>query len=390
MQTCSLACTKKHKSWASCSGERDPTIYLPPSKLRTAAGVDHDYNFLHGIERSLERNEKVLVGDKALVQADELRPLTMQEVRWKTGRDGRKRKVLVIKALREAKGRTFERFLAQRLKKYNVGVLCAPTGMSRQKENLTTLNRRSGRINWQVEWFGVEGNEGPKRHLAKAMDDVPIYQAYCATLVAEVKMQLRPAAAKGVQASQPVAKPARLSLSRWIPAQGCMQDPLRGTWVVHDGKGLDAWPEEQRRRYTFYLARPQTRFDLPTTLTKLQPDDCLRDILTNTRVLEFPTIYVFEAGVELPSEYVLGEKDAMPEHSNKRKEDFGNKKDGTAQKRRKHGEEDGDMADEEGLESVNAGLEAGDVIEEQSLGEEEDDDGDSDTSSSGSDSDDSG
>lgn len=386
-QTCSLACTKKHKSWASCSGERDPTTYLPPSKLRTPAGVDHDYNFLHGIERSLERKEKVLVGEKALLQAEELRPLTTQEVRWKTGRDGRKRKVLVTKTLREAKGRTFERFLAQRLKKYNVGVLCAPTGMSRQKENLTTLNRRSGRINWQVEWFGVEGGSAkPKRYLAKAMDDVPLYQAYCATADVEAKPQQRPAVVKD---AQPATKPPRLNMSRWIPAQGCMQDPLRGTWVVHDGRGLDAWPEEQRQRYNFYLARPQTRSDLPTTLTKLQPDDCLRDVLTNTRVLEFPTIYVFEAGVDLPAAYVLGEKDIMPEQTNKRKEDFGGKKDGAAQKRRKQGQEDDDMADGDGLEGVSAGLEAGEVIAEQSLDEEDDDDGESDTSSSGSDSDDS-
>lgn len=395
MQTCSLACIKKHKAWAECSGERDATVYIPPSKLRTPAGVDHDYNFLHGIEMSLDRKEKVLVGDKSLVQAEELRPATTQEVRWKTGRDGKKRKVLVTKVLKEPKGRVFERFLSQKLKKYNIGMLCAPTGMSRQKENLTTLNRRTGRINWQVEWLSVSNSDKGSivRNLAKCMDDMPIYLAYRAMRDTDTRLQHRPA----FKTPKPDgAKSDTYYSSRWYSSPGCMQDPYTGTWTVHDGRGLDMWPEEKRKQFQFYLGRPQNQSGLPTTLTQLDPDDCLRDILANTRVLEFPTIYVLPAGDAIPTGFAVGEKALMPEQGTKRKDGSESKGEFRARKKQKHGngrggEGESDASGDEGISKGAVGLETGEVIDEQSLGEDEsgDSDQDSETSSSGSDSEDS-
>lgn len=385
MQTCSLACIKKHKAWAECSGERDATAYIPPSKLRTPAGVDHDYNFLHGIEMSLDRKEKVLVGEKALVQAEELRPETTQEVRWKTGRDGKKRKILVTRTLKEAKARSFEKFLAQRLKKSNIGVLCAPTGMSRQKENLTTLNRRTGRINWQVEWLTISDSEKAStvRNLAKCMDDTPIYLAYRAMLGADTRPQRL-----GPKTSKPDnSKPDTYCSSRWYASPGCMQDPSTGFWTVHDGKGLDMWPDEKRKQFQFYLGRPQSRSDLPTTITKLEPDECLRDILANTQVLEFPTIYVIPAGNAIPVGFVMGEKAVMPEQGTKRKDSGDGKGEFRAHKKRRHGIED--KSDLSGDEGRGGRAEAGELMNEHSMGEDSDGADDSETSSSGSDSEDS-
>lgn len=192
-RTCSLGCIKKHKAWSECSGERDATAYVAPSKLRTPAGVDHDYNFLHGIELSVERAEKLLVEERGIVQEEELRPMTIQEVKWKPGRDGRKRKVLVTRVLREAKGRSFERHLTARLKKLNITIMCVPTGMVRQRANNTTLNRRTMRVNWQVEWMTFEDNtdtESKKiRALSKVMDDMPLYQAYHTFLEEEQRVK---------------------------------------------------------------------------------------------------------------------------------------------------------------------------------------------------------
>lgn len=383
MRTCSLGCIKKHKSWAECTGERDPTTYIPKSKLRTAAGVDHDYNFLHGIELSLERNEKLVVGEKSLVQEEELRPLTVQEVRWKMGRDGRKRKVLVTRVLREAKGRVFESFLAQKLKKYNITVMCAPLGMSRQKENKTTLNRKTGRINWQVEWMGGKN----ERCLSKVMDDVPIYQAYRALLEEQCRQTGVSLKSGGHGAAHS---------SRWGSSASCMQDPYSSTWFLSDGPAVGMWPKESKEEFRFYLARPQTRSDLPTTLTLLDAEDCFRDILTDTRVLEFPTIYILPKGEDIPEHFVLGPKDTVPAQGTKRKEGPPGKKDNKAAKKRKDGKDkedgevgksdDGDSQDEgdDGVKGTAMGLEAGEVIAEQSLGEEDEDD-DDETSSSGSD-----
>ncbi|KAI1020753.1 hypothetical protein LB504_012064 [Fusarium proliferatum] len=376
-RTCSLACIKKHKAWSECSGERDATAYMAPSKLRTPAGVDHDYNFLHGIERSVERAEKLLVEERGIVQEEELRPMTVQEVKWKPGKDGRKRKVLVTRVLREAKGRTFERFLAARLRKLNITIVCAPLGMARQKENHTTLNRRTNRINWQVEWMVLENlpDAEPKkvRVLSKVMDDVPLYEAYHTSLEEQQK-------AKGRQAKK---------------------TPRAGTWTNQKDTEPGLWPSEkieaQKKQFQFFLAKFRTPSDKPSVVTRLGPEDCLREVLRNTRVLEFPTIWVLDHDLSLPETFTLGPKDEAPQENNKRKNPPGKKGPSKPNKRRNKGQdvEEGEVrSDEEGNESddgINTefkgvSLEEGDLIAEQSLGEEEDDD-DDETSSSGSDSD---
>ncbi|KAF7546123.1 hypothetical protein G7Z17_g8639 [Cylindrodendrum hubeiense] len=409
IRTCSLACIKKHKAWSECTGERDATAYVRPSKLRTAAGIDHDYNFLHGIELSVERAEKLLVGERAIVQEEELRPQTIQEVKWKPGRDGRKRKVLVTRVLREAKGRVFERFLSQRLKKLNINIMCAPTGMARQKENHTTLNRRTGRINWQVEWMSFEAKGeskdgakednmdeddeelGPKkvRALSKVMDDVPLYQAYHAALEEQQRI-------KGQQTKRWTRGGQDPSNSAWSGESYALQDPFTNTWAPCQGADTAMWPSErdaaQKRRFQFFLAKPRTRSDLPLGVSSLKPEDCFRDILTNSRVLEFPTVLVLNENETLPSGFVLGPKDIISSQGpNKRKNPPGKNVPGKLVKKRKHGGknlEEGEVkSDEEGGQSDEEGvaLEAGDVIAEQSLGEDDDDDDDT-TSSSGSDS----
>ncbi|KAF5027684.1 hypothetical protein F66182_168 [Fusarium sp. NRRL 66182] len=397
-RTCSLACIKKHKAWSECTGERDATAYVVPSKLRTPAGVDHDYNFLHGIERSVERAEKLLVEERGIVQEEELRPQTIQEVKWKPGRDGRKRKVIVTRVLREAKGRSFERYLAQRLKKLNITIMCAPMGMARQRENNTTLNRRTNRINWQVEWMSFEHapDEEPEkiRLLAKVMDDVPIYQAYHAAL--EEQQRTKGQHVKKLPQTVLDGQLQNTTRSTWSAGAFALQDPFTGAWSTHHDAGPDMWPSEkqnaQKRRFQFLLAKFRTPSDQPSVVTKLDPEGCLRDILGDTRVLEFPTIWVLNQDEGLPAGFKLGAKDMAPQESNKRKNPPGKRGSGRPDKRRNRGKdvEEGEVqSDEDDDNNVNVkgvALEEGDVIEEHSFGEEDDDDGDDETSSSGSDS----
>ncbi|KAL8365175.1 hypothetical protein RB595_004129 [Gaeumannomyces hyphopodioides] len=61
-RTCSLACVTRHKSRAGCSGARDPAAFVPASRLRTPAGIDHDYNFLSAIERARDRAARDVAG----------------------------------------------------------------------------------------------------------------------------------------------------------------------------------------------------------------------------------------------------------------------------------------------------------------------------------------
>ncbi|UKZ80768.1 hypothetical protein TrVFT333_008533 [Trichoderma virens FT-333] len=379
--TCSLKCITTHKAWSQCSGERDQTAYVTKSKLATAAGIDHDYNFLHGIEMASERAERVLVEDKGIIQKDELRPLTMEEVRWKVGRDGRKRKVLVTRVLKQTKERLVDKLLANKLKKLNTVVVSAPQGMTRQKENQTTISRKSGRVNWQVEWFIFEksltdtNKTDKSRLLSKLSDDVPLYVGYNALLESQSKSEgkVQKRSFRGV-AQNP-------STAHWHLASDSLQDPQTGGWISIRTASIDAWPREQdelqRRQFQFFLESAQKRSSQLATLTPLPSEDCLRNILSNTKVLEFPAIYVLREGKLFRLGLFWVQKiPSRPMKSNNGAQNakvFHNKE---------RDIEEGELGGDGGAD------EAGDVIAEQSLSEDEDDTSDDEsTSSSGSDSD---
>ncbi|EQL01952.1 HIT zinc finger [Ophiocordyceps sinensis CO18] len=428
LQTCSAACVKKHKAWSDCSGERDATVFVPRSQLHTVAGVNHDYNFLHRMDLSIERAERMLVGDKGLVRHDELRPQTVQQVRWKTGRDGMKKKVLVTvtKAPNETGERRFERPLAHRLRQLNIQVARAPQGMARQRENKTTFNRSSGGVRWKVEWlvWGDDDNDGQRspgthqvrgpmtRCLSKVLEDVPLFQAY-QDARAERARASRARRKKGLKSGRR-QEAQRSSDSSWSPGASSAQDPLTGHWVCYDGADIgESWPrqidEAHRRQFQFFLGGPPTGSNAATTIAALEPTDCLRDILANTRVLEYPTLYVLKAGERLPARLVVGSKDTLPaELGTKRRGAPGTDACGGREqaKRRKQDQaeggleegevdegevdesevdesgEDEDDADAEmdGVEGVESG---GEGVE--SWSEEDDEESDSSTSSSGSD-----
>ncbi|PTB67574.1 hypothetical protein BBK36DRAFT_1115714 [Trichoderma citrinoviride] len=404
--TCSLACVAKHKSWSQCSGARDQTAYVAKSKLATPAGIDHDYNFLHKIEMESERAERVFVEDKGIIQKDELRPLTVEEVRWKVGRDGRRRKVLVTRVLKQNRDRLMDKLLASKLKKQGTVLVSAPQGMTRHRENHTTVSRRPGKINWQVEWFTFERScadstqVSKSRALSKLLDDVPLYKGYSALLAtqakAEGKVQRRPF--KSVAQTSPDA--------HWHVAVDSLQDPQTGRWFCVTTPSIDEWPqakdELQRRQFQFFLESTRKRPDRLVTLTSIPPEECLGDILRNTRVLEFPTIYVLREGEALPAGYVLGPKDVVS-HTGEQQQNA-KRKNGPEQgrdsgrpakrKRRADGEdvEEGELGDDGDPDDDRSktvdGTEVDEVIAEQSLDEDEaDDTSDDETSSSGSDSD---
>ncbi|KAH0494408.1 hypothetical protein TgHK011_001028 [Trichoderma gracile] len=406
--TCSLACITKHKSWSQCSGARDQTAYVAKSKLATPAGVDHDYNFLHGIEMASERAERVFVEDKGIIQKDELRPLTVEEVRWKVGRDGRRRKVLVTRVLKRGRERPMEKLLASKLRRQGTVLVSAPQGMTRHRENHTTVSRRPGKINWQVEWFTFErsaatdSNEVHKsRALSKLMEDVPLYKGYSALLAsqakAEGKVQRRPF--KSVAQNSPDV--------HWQVAVDSLQDPQTGRWFTVTTPSIDEWPqakdESQRRQFQFFLESTRKRPDRLVTVTSIPPEECLRDILRNTRVLEFPTLYVLREGEALPAGYVLGPKDVVSHtaeqgQNSKRKIGPEHGRDNSRPaKRKRRGDEDdmeegelGDDGDQDDDRSKTVdGTVVDEVVAEQSLDDDDEDDDTSDdeTSSSGSDSD---
>lgn len=121
-RTCSLSCSKRHKLWSQCSGVRDPAAYLKKKELTTPAAFDKDFNFITGIERSLERADRDA----------EHRGLCLDLPDGNSHGNRKRRNEL-------AKG---EIPLQKGIEKSGVKVIKAPKGMTRSKQNQSHWNRK--------------------------------------------------------------------------------------------------------------------------------------------------------------------------------------------------------------------------------------------------------
>ena len=107
IHTCSLPCVQKHKRRAQCSGVRNPAAYKKRRDLETPSSIDQDFNFITGVERSVQRaDDQLLERGSDLIPAGIRRPFEPRKTRFD-------------EAAREA----------------GVTVKRAPSGLSRAKEN---------------------------------------------------------------------------------------------------------------------------------------------------------------------------------------------------------------------------------------------------------------
>ncbi|EEY15400.1 conserved hypothetical protein [Verticillium alfalfae VaMs.102] len=389
-RTCSLPCTRRHKAWSSCSGIRDATAYVPRAQLRTPAGVDHDYNFLHGIERAVQRAEREIVEERRLLAEDELRPVEIRSVQWRRQKDGSKKKVLVTE-------------MRRRLATFGIHVRRAPTGMSRQKENGTNVHKASGRIHWQVEWLLLESGE------AKEADSN-----------AEVEADDNADNSSSEEEHDDHARRSKILTTRFLAATQS-QDPSTGTWLpghyVLQPHPHPAWkpyagathfksaaaPEHEdmpKDKYRFFISPVRSPFAAaPSSEAKipvhaLDPATSLGEALRDTTVLEFPTIYALPANAALPSAFALTPKcDPANATAQKRKRDAASQsrrpQDQKGKKKPRRRLEDGEVASDDDDNDDAGSVQGGngnlmEIVAEESLGDDDDDDDDA-TSSSGSD-----
>ncbi|CZR51948.1 related to BCD1 Protein required for box C/D snoRNA accumulation [Phialocephala subalpina] len=305
VQTCSLRCSKRHKLWASCNGKRDPTVFRPISEVATAAGIDHDYNFIHGIETRIQRSEKRLIEDLGIVEAEELEHARMgideKELREQDGMNGKE----------YARG---EVQMEKILKDRKIRVIKAPKGMRRNTENTTNWNRKHRCMNWQVEWIRAPNAE---RTLYKALDKFPLGHVFDIMFEEERKLSMTPeqktaerkrkAAERGPRHSK---KPKLEETT--ITAVSTLQNSETSAWNVTsvysipDAVQTEPPPPQKHRDYHFYLHRPLTPASYPKVLAPLDTNQRLSDLLRNRDVMEFPTVHVLEKAPEnLPPTFML-------------------------------------------------------------------------------------
>lgn len=355
VRTCSLPCTRKHKAWASCSGERDPASFVPRERLLTDSGVDHDFNFIRRIERAKELFEKDVVTEHGLLAENEVRGP------WGGGEDKRFEKVWYGDQLvhvpstrggtsgRGFRGRgggrggghgelrsRFDQNIWRRVRQHDIEVLTMPKGLSRQQENKTAWNRRTNTINWQVEWFllGVDAagadHEEVTRICHKSLDEKPLYQALAATLewyrsqTLQRKRDRVDGDAIGDDLPSPPQK-RRKPLSKRrkaiddVEAMVSCQDSQFSTWPASDytiqcsvtsqwsqissDPSVPKTKDEETAdlaRLRFFLLKSTVSRDSPTGLIPLSPRDTLADVLSGRTVVEFPTVYALAPDAPLP------------------------------------------------------------------------------------------
>ncbi|POS81515.1 hypothetical protein DHEL01_v200088 [Diaporthe helianthi] len=287
--TCSLACNKKHKSWANCSGKRDPTAYMPASKLRTAAGIDHDYNFLSAIERERDRNQREIVDERRLFSQKELGsqlddPFSFRK-QWfgenvhfqpvggggggtggprlfgsdgevSDGDEGEGAEEAEAKRNRKnipAKASQLTQRVRQRLRAENIRVVQMPVGMTRQRENTTGWNRKTRRINWCVEWILYEdnGDDGEEKEagLSKnftrirhtALETMPLYKALGNSMAWYKKDQK----ADDDAADDEDIEPAQVGQHKRVLIREIKENKQEGGGAMQDGESATWHPRTQ-------------------------------------------------------------------------------------------------------------------------------------------------
>lgn len=317
-RTCSLPCYKRHQKWAQCSGKRDPTVYVKRSKLYTAAGVDHDYNFITGIERGLDDAERKL-------EDHGLQPES------------------------HAKGPKHEGSLRNAIQSTKVIIEHAPRGMSRQKQNKTHWLPRMQCIEWSVQWL----HEDSSSYLDLVKDDMPLSQAHLflvRRLNRESKKRKRDSD-EPVKTEQSVEKledgdasldvvsedrderVSRFGISPFPHREDARsenqvdpnvgstnsevegqvnikQEPANPTYrdsiKLNDIPDVKPGDADQSGNH-YYLVKPRTLGNLKV-LIPLSPNDVLSQCLKRRIVLEFPTIQVLPwSRKDLPNDYLLEE-----------------------------------------------------------------------------------
>ncbi|KAI1095350.1 hypothetical protein F5B19DRAFT_441156 [Rostrohypoxylon terebratum] len=323
-RTCSLTCVKKHKKWSSCNGERDPTVYIPREKLKTDAGIDHDYNFLTKIERSLERTEKILREEKDILPQEDTtsRPPPHKRARIHKGQSRGK-------VTFEENSRRWDRNSIQRMRQLGINVSSVPYGMTRARENKTSWNKRTKSMNWQVEWLvweditSIEGHDSrddnnpmPKqsRLLHKVLDEVPLHIGFAKTQEHYRQRQLsdqeraREKKQKASEEKKILAGSAQdVATSAWSGGECVTQDSSTTTWNNQTlGSHIS---EEPKDKYRFFYLKPRTPSREPQKLVPLRPTDNLVTILPDLDIVEFPTICVLPGNsTAVPNGYVVVEE----------------------------------------------------------------------------------
>ncbi|KAJ5178217.1 uncharacterized protein N7500_000916 [Penicillium coprophilum] len=298
-RTCSLPCTRRHKLWSQCSGVRDPAAYLKRNELNTESAFDRDFNFITGIERTLERAERE-VENRGIDLTGGPQAEDGSSEGFQHPAAGRKRKH-PNQGL--AKG---EAAFLRGTETAGVRVLRAPKGMSRNRQNGSRLHPKHKRLAWTIEWITADG---VKTIRDSVIDSCSVAEAYnrCCPRPKDQEPAIESAEEeKTADLETPdTAIPAPSDTATEVEAGDTKPQPYPTTDLAREPAEVsteqtDKTPSQTiapHRGLYFYLHRPRTTTKKPVLAPLLQ-SSTLNVVLRNRTVLEFPTIYALPESAE--------------------------------------------------------------------------------------------
>jgi hypothetical protein len=331
-QTCSLACYKRHQQRASCNGQRDPAAYLKRSEWATPSGIDRDYNYLKSVERHVDRTGQD-VRERGITASHSGRG-------GERGAAGNKK---VSKAW--APGSALQKYLSD----HDIRVEKAPTGMSRQKANMTRVTNK-GNVMWTVEWVAADGKKNIDNDSSEGRQMRELWgemkakrlnaekgkkrkreseKAIAAQIPNDQEVEQQDHAGTPGQDPQPVVEASAVDGKLPAPQEvatdsASAQQAEASSSTAHlegqsknitDSNNTMPDPSEQDDESAdtpmpehFYLLRPFTA-SKSVVLTPIDASKSLTQCLKEQTVLEFPTIYVLpDEPHSLPNGFQLAEQ----------------------------------------------------------------------------------
>ncbi|KIX92923.1 uncharacterized protein Z520_11399 [Fonsecaea multimorphosa CBS 102226] len=302
VHTCSLPCVKRHKSWAQCSGVRDPSAYRKRADLATPSSVDQDFNFITSVERSLAR-------------ADEL-----------TQSKG----IDLVPSGLVRKGQDAKRKFDAEIEKRGISLIRAPLGLSRHKQNKSHWAGHGKCLMWTTEWLCYDGDKRTCNVLESRTVEEAFLIAFGKHAINRKKRKRSDAETTSVSAPRPTdqyvppvaAREVNGRTSHAGSLEGNSQNPESESTaheLVTDQKRTDTTHSPTQRNgqhpgtlyssqnLNFYLFKPNTISKVKCVIP-VASDSKLVDVLRNQTILEFPTFYVGYDGPEgLPDPYITEE-----------------------------------------------------------------------------------
>ncbi|CCF58294.1 hypothetical protein KAFR_0E01400 [Kazachstania africana CBS 2517] len=267
-KTCSLKCSKLHKSNDKCTGiANDSTMYISSETLKKADDEKHennimvqrDFNFLSNLKRKIEldkndaflKNKKTLLGNKRARYDGEI----------------------------------------QRIIRRGVNCLLLPRGMQRSQRNRSKWDKPLDTFVWSIEWILCPprdklGEEETFEHISHRVKETDglldgisnvVYDKCCSIFSIENQKE---------------------------------DIEIKETKAEKSGKLLSAGVK-------FYMKYfPQNAIQVMDTKELVELDissKCIAELFRNKTVIEFPTIYVAKDEQDLPQPYKVVQEPRLPD-----------------------------------------------------------------------------